>query len=150
MLTWDTQYSVHIQEFDAQHRTLLAKIAELHKVASKGTGADAMTRLFDNLMDYTRKHFESEEQVMRRRKFTGYPAHRAEHQALLMQANDFHRKFLEGKTMIGMEIMRYLNDWLLNHINVMDRQYDAFFHKKGAPEDQGAKKLRGHVATFDN
>jgi len=120
---------------------LLAKIAELHKVASKGTGADAMTRLFDNLMDYTRKHFESEERVMRQRKFAGYPAHRAEHQSLLMQANDFHRKFLAGKTMIGMEIMRYLNDWLLNHIDIMDRQYDVFFHDNGVSGDQGVKEI---------
>ena len=57
MLTWDPKYSVHIQEFDAQHRTLLAKIAKLHEAARRGTGGDAMTRLFDNLMDYTRKHF---------------------------------------------------------------------------------------------
>lgn len=140
MLTWDPKYSVHIQEFDAQHRTLLDKIAELHKVASKGTGTDAMTRLFDDLMDYTRKHFESEEQVMRQRKFEGYPVHRAAHQSLFMQANDFHRKFLAGKTMIGMEIMRYLNDWLLNHVDIMDRQYDAFFHDNGASGDQGAKE----------
>ena len=128
---WNSQYSVHISTFDTQHQQMLAMIKQVQKSAQTGGSPDHIAKLFDELMECTRFHFDSEEKAMQRHGFDGYTPHRTEHQALLRKANDYHRQFIEGKTMIPVEIMRYLNDWLLHHIETMDRQYDSFFHEKG-------------------
>ncbi|MDP2990688.1 MAG: bacteriohemerythrin [Kiritimatiellota bacterium] len=130
----DPKYSVHVPEFDGQHQKLLGMIEQARRCAQTGASPDVMARLFEKLLAYTRFHFNSEEQVMRRYNFDGYAAHQREHQALISEASNYHRRFIAGKTMIPVEIMRYLNDWLLHHIETVDRQYDMLFHKKGVTQ----------------
>ena len=129
--SWKPEYSVHITTFDTQHQKLLAMIEKIQESAKTGVSPDSMARLFDDLIEYTRFHFQSEEKAMHQHGFPGFAAHQLEHQDLIRKAMDYHRKFIDGKTMISVEIMRYLNDWLLHHIDTVDRQYDQYFNEKG-------------------
>jgi len=129
--SWDPKYSVHVPTFDTQHQKLFDMIEQVRESAKTGASPDIMARLFDELIDYTRFHFQNEEKAMLQHGFPGFAAHRKEHQSLIQKAADYHRKFIDGKTMIPVEIMRYLNDWLLHHIDTVDREYAPFFREKG-------------------
>ena len=72
---WNSQYSVHISTFDTQHQQMLAMIEQVQKSAQTGGSPDHIAKLFDELMECTRFHFDSEEKAMQRHGFDGYTSH---------------------------------------------------------------------------
>ena len=84
------------------------------------------------LVDYTVKHFKTEEDFMQLHKFPGFAAHRSEHELLLAEASEFSAKWTKDPASVRpMEVARFLGDWLTHHIQQMDFQYVQFLKEKG-------------------
>jgi len=57
--------------------------------------------------------------------------HKKEHAGFIDKVIDFQKGFEEGRIMMSMEIMNFLRDWLVSHIQGTDQKYIPFFHKNG-------------------
>jgi hemerythrin len=44
---------------------------------------------------------------------------------------NFKQRFAAGDATVAMELMDFLKDWLVNHINGTDRKYVPFLKGKG-------------------
>jgi hemerythrin-like metal-binding protein len=76
-----------------------------------------MKRRAQYLQHLTEEHFSTEEDLMLRYAITGQDEHRAEHNELLRQLNDFFPNHDEH----GLTIMTHsCKDWLIPHIQKMD------------------------------
>jgi len=83
------------------------------------------------LANYTVYHFGTEEKLFRRYQYGEFQAHKKQHDDLTKQVLDLKAKLDTGKSLVTVEIMGFLKDWLNNHILKSDKKYGAFLNGKG-------------------
>lgn len=121
ILTWSDDLKVGHPTIDADHRKLVDLINHLHDAMSRGEGREMVGDILDDLHLYTRSHFAREEQIQRQTGFPDHPAHRREHEALILQISDLRRRFEKNDIALTLDVMRFLRDWLKKHILERDR-----------------------------
>jgi hemerythrin len=120
MFEWNQNYSVGVGSIDAQHKNLFALSRELHAAMLAGQGKTAVGRVLDRLIQYTSVHFAHEERLMRLYDYPDAAAHKAEHEALVKQVVKFQEDFRQGRATITVQLLQFLKDWLVKHIQVSD------------------------------
>jgi hemerythrin len=123
LLIWNPRFSVGIESFDSQHKRLINLVNQLHEAMMKGKAEDALHRVLHELVEYTKTHFAAEERFMQSHGFSGYLAHKTEHDKLTKQVVDFQREFLEGKIALSISLLSFLKTWLTEHIMGTDKKY---------------------------
>jgi hemerythrin len=120
MFEWSSAYSVGVAGIDAQHQNLFALARELHAAMTAGQGKSAVGRVLDRLIQYTSVHFAHEERLMRLNDYPAAAAHRAEHEALTKQVVKFQEDFHAGRVMVTVQLLQFIKDWLVKHIQGSD------------------------------
>ena len=131
--------SVKIPEIDEQHKRLVNILNQLHDAMAKRTGQQALNTLFNELIEYTVTHFQTEEKYMRGTFFPGFIQHKRQHDELTIQATSLKTRFERGEMCITLQLMDFLKGWLVNHIQGTDKQYVDHFIKAGVGQTAGAK-----------
>lgn len=131
IIKWSDKYSVGVKQIDDQHKKLVDLINRLFDAMSLGKGREVMDSVFDELSSYTRVHFQTEERLMVVYGYTGYEEHKKKHELLIEQVNDLKSKFQAGDRKITLEVVDFLKEWLLNHIQKEDQKYKAHFAERG-------------------
>ena len=120
---WREAYSVQIPQIDGQHKHLIKLINDLHASMLAGGSRETLARILDDLIRYTEIHFRDEERLLEQRGYGKLGVHRLEHKRLCDQVYDLKQRLATGRVTLGIEIMRFLKDWLANHILVHDQEY---------------------------
>jgi len=129
-ITWNSRFSVGVSQMDQEHQRLVDLINNLHAGMREGRGKEAVGAILGELIDYTKTHFEHEEALMQRAGYEDLPKQKEAHRKLVEQVLATQEKFRRGEA-LGQEVMNFLKDWLLNHIQGMDRLYGPVMNKKG-------------------
>ncbi len=132
MFEWNPSYSVGSEEIDVQHQTLFRLAGELHAAMITGQGRNAMARVLDRLVDYTRVHFAHEETLMRDCGYAEFAAHKTEHDALTKEVMRFQGEFLAGRATMTVQLMQFLKNWLTTHIAGSDAKFVPFVKRTAA------------------
>lgn len=119
---WREAYSVGISQIDSQHKGLIRLINSLHSSMAAGKGNQAMAGILAELVRYTESHFSYEQAMLQQRSYSGLASHIEEHRRLTQQVTDLQRDFSSNKISMTLDVMRFLKDWLANHI--LDRDMD--------------------------
>jgi hemerythrin-like metal-binding protein len=128
---WTSAYVTGIAAIDAQHHKMVDRINFLFTAIDKGTGADVLDGILEELLDYTEKHFSMEEALFD--KF-GYPetaAHKQEHTELRAQVLQLKKDLEGGRDQMTVRVGFFLMEWLKKHILQSDKQYVPFLTSKG-------------------
>jgi len=128
---WDTKYSLNITELDRQHQRLFALFNELFDAIQDGHGNDVVGKVLTGLVDYTVYHFETEEKLFLQHGYVEEAAHRAEHAKLAEQAKELVRRHQAGEAKVTLATLKFLFDWLNNHILVSDKKFAPFLVERG-------------------
>lgn len=131
LINWDDKYSVKIKEIDNQHQKLVRLINLLHDAMKEGKGKQVVGKILNDLVDYTVFHFTYEEKLFDRYSYPGGQAHKFEHNDLVQKVKKYVDNFQSEKPVLPMEVMNFLQNWLLNHINGTDKKYSSFLISKG-------------------
>lgn len=131
LITWSPTYSVNVKEIDLQHQKLVEMINALHDGMKAGKGKEVMSKVLKDLADYTKYHFGYEEKLFDQYKYPDTMIHKRQHADLVKQVLDYISKFEKGETLLTMQLMNFLQDWLINHIVKSDKNYSSFFNAKG-------------------
>ena len=130
LIVWSSSYSVKVSQMDKEHQRLIDIINDLYAAMRSGRSKEAIGSILDELVAYTKTHFAHEEQLMQQSDYSGYAEQKRAHEALVAQLNEILDKYRNG-TALGQEIMNFLKNWLINHIQGLDKQYGPAMHKKG-------------------
>jgi len=130
-ISWNDRYSVGVDVFDAQHKRLFALINDVHEAMAMGSSRERMGTILAELLDYTKKHFGKEEDLMRETEYEGYEDHHDKHEALVHEVLKFKKAFDTGEAEVDLKLMGFLKGWLVKHILGTDMKYKGFFEKKG-------------------
>lgn len=131
LITWNSDYSVGIKQIDEQHKQLIAMINQLHLSMMKGEGSKVLDTIVVAMLNYTKTHFSTEEIYMQRFNYEGMEEHKKIHKEFIDKVADFEKKVSNGELGVSMEVMNFLKDWLLNHIQGTDKKYTKCFYDHG-------------------
>jgi methyl-accepting chemotaxis protein len=129
-MEWSDKYSVNVAEMDAQHKKLFALINELREAMRSGKGREAAGEILQRLVEYAVTHLGDEEHLMQKYEYPGYTGQKIAHDNLKKKVADYVEKFKNDKV-TTVEIMNFLKDWLINHIQGSDKKYGPYFNSKG-------------------
>lgn len=129
LIKWTDQYKLDIKEIDNQHYGLVIIINELFTLMSEGKAKDKLNDIFDHLTNYTKKHFSTEELVLHKYAYPDAEQHKGEHQKFIDKLERFKKDFDNNKVTISLEVLNFLKDWLLNHIQISDKKYADYVRK---------------------
>jgi len=131
LVTWSDRYSVGIARIDSEHQKLIGLVNDLYAAMLEGRGKAVVDQVLHGMADYTQSHFVNEERLMRLHSYPGYEAHKAEHEKLTAQVKHLQEEARSGKTVVSMEVMRFLQHWVVDHIVGVDKQYSAHLRAAG-------------------
>ena len=123
LLTWQPEFSVHIEAIDRQHQLLVNFIRQLQEAMEEGRGRAFQGTLIQNLVTYTQFHFRFEEDLMREHNYEGLEKHAAQHAALTKQVEDLERRVHAGGYVSNASLILFLRHWLTDHILEHDKKY---------------------------
>ncbi len=131
LIEWSDSLSVNVAEIDRQHKKLVSMLNFLHDAMKTRKTGDVLGKTIADLITYAAKHFETEENYFAKYNYPDAAAHKKEHDDFVKEVTDFKKGYDEGRMMLSIDILRFLKDWLSNHINGTDKKYTAFFNEKG-------------------
>jgi hemerythrin len=129
IIKWSDSYSVGIKEIDNQHKGLVIIINELFTFMTEGKAKDNLEPIFEHLTEYTKLHFGVEETMLFKYAYPDLDQHKIEHQKFINKLESLKEDFKYGKITISLEILNFLKDWLINHIQHTDKKYSEHILK---------------------
>jgi len=135
-LEWSDAHAVGVPLMDDQHKQLAALINRVGEDLKAGHESDRLNESLSMLVEAARAHFADEERLMVEAGLgAAAERHKQEHRRLLEELQGQAVKF-DARSMAL--TMRYLNFWLLHHIETMDKPHAKLILDRGTA--QGASR----------
>jgi len=130
-MKWSEEFSVGDKEMDLQHQRIIGMINRLMSMTGSVTiHSETVTKLIDEMSQYTKIHFAAEERMMEDATFEGLEEHKLQHQWFKARVNEYSVSLRSGARTTAEELLLFLSNWWRNHILVEDMAYKAFFIEK--------------------
>jgi len=123
-LEWDESFKIGSSEIDQHHKHLFELFEKTHEGFINGT--PNLGPIFDELIDYARYHFKSEEIWMMDKYYPDATNHRSEHNSFLLRVQKKQMAFHSGQEHISMGTLLFLREWITNHILNTDVDFGKF------------------------
>jgi len=139
IVTWSPTYSVGVKVIDDQHKGLLDLVNDLynHVTGNEDEEREYFKNVIDQAIQYVKVHFGTEEKIMIYTHFPGYKEHKKAHDTFVLTIVDNVRNFMSGKRLFLHDFTRFLKEWILTHIAIMDKQYFTYFQQIATRKEDG-------------
>lgn len=127
LIEWKPFMSVGNLQIDAQHKKLINTINTLYLMVLDKTDQGQLANILHELKSYTVTHFATEETIFEAMHYPEKSTHIAEHKDFIKQLDKFQEKNQQNPTHLGLEIHKFLEDWLVDHLIKIDQQYSTHF-----------------------
>ncbi|OSM08650.1 putative Hemerythrin-like metal binding protein [Magnetofaba australis IT-1] len=131
-MTWNqTAYSVGVEEFDAAHRKLLAVINLILLAESEGNLETAQMAA-NELLLYTKEHFQQEESWMRHQGYSALADHAKRHEEMTSEVLAFRIELRGQREEVLSRLKTHaprFKKWLFDHIVRYDKMYASLATK---------------------
>ena len=121
-IRWNDSFALGDPQIDAEHRRLVNILNDLADAVENGRGDSVLGSILTRLRQYAAHHFSNEEAFMERVGFTELERHRKLHAELSLTVTEYLRRFESGARIRPVEILNFLSDWLVDHIQREDRK----------------------------
>jgi len=131
LLIWSHATPVGVRAMDDQHGILMDTMNDLRRALVHGSGKEQVNKLLDQLIEFTRMHFWSEDRLMEQYGFPGLAEHRAEHRNLLGQIQESARRAQHSEGVQMRSLLGFLRDGFQEHMEGLDQQYGPWLNERG-------------------
>lgn len=125
LVQWSDKLSTGLPLIDEQHKMLVAYINDLHRAMRQGLDDAKLMEVLSALYNYTVSHFSTEEQFFTHSNYADTQSHINLHRAFTGRIAEFRDGLQHGSAQVSMELLQFLKDWLIKHIQGTDHQYVA-------------------------
>lgn len=124
-MRWNESFSVGVAEIDEQHKKLVEMLGNLLEEMKRGRGKDVMANTINDMFNYAKMHFATEEKYMALYKYPESALHRREHEKFVETAKSFYEGYMNG-SLSAIDLMNFLKNWLVEHILGSDKKLGKF------------------------
>ena len=115
---------------DREHAVLIEYINTLQSLVDGNSSRQLVGQVLEGLIQYTKTHFYVEEELMYAFTYPDYINHMQAHEKFKQTMQQLSSQFKQGETDITDELMDFLKDWLVNHIQKIDRKLADYLKGK--------------------
>lgn len=131
-VNWTKENSVLIEKMDNQHKVLFEITNKMgNMVLSSSDDKESLIGILKELLDYTKKHFTEEEQFLESKSYDKehLKFQKEQHKIFIGKISDFKQNLEVNNKKPSIEMIEFLGDWLLNHIDIEDKKYGKVLSK---------------------
>lgn len=119
-ITWNAAFETGHPPIDTEHRRLVAILNDLADAVETGRGEAVLAAVLTRLHQYCSHHFANEEAYMETVGYEHIEHHRKLHTHLAETVAAYQHRLEIGERIRPIEILNFLSDWLVNHIQKED------------------------------
>ncbi len=128
---WKEEYNLNIDEIDKQHKKLMEIGRRAYDIAVIDDGYDRydeIMTIIDELLEYTKYHFEYEEDMLKKCNYDHIHDQEEEHGFYVYKINEVASRedIDDNQRKVILEIIDFLSEWISKHIMIADRKYAEF------------------------
>lgn len=130
-IQWNDSYSVNVKEIDEQHKKFIEILNQMYDFIYAQKDKLEIRKILDQLTEYANLHFKTEEGYFDKFNYENSVEHKEEHKKLKNQVVDFYKKIESGQVEISLELLNFLENWLVDHLEIQDQKYVKCFNDHG-------------------
>ena len=139
-IAWSSQLETGIRQIDLQHEELVAMINAAEAAHTKGDETRALEEILPQLAAYVLFHFATEEALLDNSVSLQHAsAHRNAHAEFRARLAAMKADATNGTPGALVQLLDYLQAWLLNHIMVTDKELALAIQSVSAVQMQKSK-----------
>lgn len=125
---WTEDLSVGVELIDSQHKIWFDKADQLFQAGKNGKAKDFIAQMLEFLDEYTKKHFNDEEQYMRSINYPEYDTQKRLHTGFIEELANLKKEFEEsgGNIVIIINANQMVVNWLTKHISNEDKKIGKY------------------------
>lgn len=129
---WSDELTTGVSEVDRQHQELIRLVNDFHDALLQGRGREVVEKTIGFLSNYVAEHFKMEEQLMMRHNYTGFAAHKREHERFISEFTALAGEFSKtaNNSFAAITVQKQVVQWLVNHIMKVDKEMAKFLKTK--------------------
>lgn len=131
VIDWKDVYETGIVALDNEHKGLLREINRLYEAVRDKRGEEVTADILVMLESYTIEHFQHEERLMSEYHYPELDEHRAKHKNMIDTVREMKQRPVVDSQALAVELLRFLREWLMDHILTVDKKYGAFLESRG-------------------
>ena len=120
-MKWDSKFDIDYERIDFEHRIFLDLIFEVNKEANGGCDQQRIKRLLNEVREYAKFHFISEENIMEEIDYPELESHRVLHRRLLSMLSDIAYDVTHQR-IDYLDLVDYLFEWFTAHTTIEDKK----------------------------
>ena len=128
-LEWNKDHETNIPKIDDQHKQLIELINSLYQAIYGSETKGKLSEILKGLIEFADVHFKTEEDLFKKYKFPEAKEHITEHQSFKEKMLDIQKKYKKQEIEVSFELVDFLEDWLIDHLETMDQKYVKYFKK---------------------
>jgi hemerythrin len=125
-LYWTKNLTIGHALIDTDHRRIFDIANQLQAEFVEQPEHSIVGEALVELIEHTGDHFMREEALMQAVRYPGVEEHRLEHATMMHQVNELHRRFMERKANISVEVSEFLHEGLVPHILNTDMELGRY------------------------
>ncbi len=126
-MRWSLEYSVGIKQVDEEHKMLFKLISDIGKAMN---GKVTQIEILKSMVEYSKKHFASEEKLMKKIYYPRLDYHIQLHRYFENEIIKYLNQVKKGEELDLPQIKEFLEKWLVNHILKEDKKIGEFRYSK--------------------
>lgn len=133
-ITWNLGIKTGIRKIDEQHQYFIDLLNKASDAVESGEDRGKFEKISQELLNYARFHFDTEEELLRLHQYPDMLEHMEEHAKLLQNAIAVYDRLKNGEN-VANEMLLFLRDyWFGNHLQVHDMKYAEYFKRIGVTD----------------
>jgi len=143
LITWSSTLLCGIKIIDDQHKGLVVLINDMfkHVTGNQAQEYAYFSNIIHELIKYVKIHFATEEKIMLATKFAGFSQHKREHSFFILTVMEKIDDFNTKKYINLSAFTKFLKDWVLSHIAIIDKQYFEYLRMTASRKANGVLSI---------
>ena len=131
MLHKQSEFSVETSMIEKKHKIFTKMISKVITAAQHNSKPDEILGILSEMTKYSQEQFRTEEAYMTGYNYPNYRCHKEEHLDFAFRTLAFYGMVINSNYNILNEILEFLKQWYVYHIQGTDKKYVDFFKKNG-------------------
>jgi hemerythrin-like metal-binding protein len=134
-LVWREDWQLKHDCLDEQHEEFVGNLNQLHHFVFCGDNQrenrrEEISQYLDKLIEIARRHFKTEEALMRMHEYPGLTEHHCEHVFLLAELKEWAREIKTGEKAFTVNTLKALKHWQIDHVIYSDKHFGDYLNNR--------------------
>jgi len=130
-IIWSDAFSIGNDQIDKDHQQIIDILNKLIELNQKKINQKKFAEILWMMMEYSIHHFKKEEDYMQKLNYPKFKEHKNLHMLYINEVSVYSNEFSNSNPPVINEIIGFLENWWLNHIQNTDTEYETFKVKHG-------------------